>query len=376
MSSGYIRALVLCLFSSSPILHAHDFSSKTYARNAAMRRSLHDFSADNDEPSLIFAERDPCLSTLSNFQQKVRVSHTINDIPRGGSQLVEGEEEPSLILGKVRNIIRSVLESWDRKSPFAADLVRKFFGALENIMGVKFLPVVEKKKGGGGVAKKKRRKRSTLDSNTKEEQEVSNVKSSETTTTNTKKKRKGNSSMATTSQTVKPPKKPTTNSTSPKKKKQPQKINKQSHHHITTELKSTNPNHRIQRELKAFIKSPPPNLRVSVGKNIRVWIISMNGAPNTIYEGETYRLRISFPDRYPMVPPSVYFMKPTPRHEHVYTNGDICLSLLGKDWRPIMTAQSIAESILSILSSARTKQLPMDNSKVLGVKPGLPQDNW
>ena len=30
---------------------------------------------------------------------------------------------------------------------------------------------------------------------------------------------------------------------------------------------------------------------VKVGKNIRVWIIIMKGAKNTIYEGETYRLR-------------------------------------------------------------------------------------
>jgi ubiquitin-conjugating enzyme E2 W len=142
------------------------------------------------------------------------------------------------------------------------------------------------------------------------------------------------------------------------------------------DLKSSNPNHRIQRELKQFITSPPPNLSVKVGKNIRVWIVTMRGANNTIYEGETYRLKITFPDRYPIVPPSAYFLKPTPRHEHVYTNGDICLSLLGKDWRPTMTAQSIAVSILSILSSAKKKSLPMDNSRVAGQKPGMSQENW
>ena len=79
----------------------------------------------------------------------------------------------------------------------------------------------------------------------------------------------------------------------------------------------------------------------------------MTGAKNTLYEGEKYRLCVQFPTDYPTLPPSVYFLQPNPRHEHVYTNGDICLSLLEKDWRPTMTAQSIALGILSILSGAQ-----------------------
>jgi ubiquitin-conjugating enzyme E2 W len=47
---------------------------------------------------------------------------------------------------------------------------------------------------------------------------------------------------------------------------------------------------------------------------------------------------------------------------HVYSNGDICLNLLGKDWRPSMTAESLAVSILSILSNAKEKRLPQDNA--------------
>ena len=39
------------------------------------------------------------------------------------------------------------------------------------------------------------------------------------------------------------------------------------------------------------------------------------------------------------IAPSVYFLKPTPKHVHVYSNGDICLNLLGRDWRPMLTGQ-------------------------------------
>ncbi|KAL7467071.1 hypothetical protein ACHAXS_007336 [Conticribra weissflogii] len=146
---------------------------------------------------------------------------------------------------------------------------------------------------------------------------------------------------------------------------------------LSNNLKSSNPNYRIQRELKEFLSSPPPGLSVKIsGKNVRLWIITLTMPDNCIYAGETYKLRVQFPNDYPTSPPSVYFLPPTPRHEHVYTNGDICLSLLGKDWRPIMTAQSLAQAIMSILCGAQRKSLPMDNSRHAGNKPGQKQDDW
>ena len=166
--------------------------------------------------------------------------------------------------------------------------------------------------------------------------------------------------------------------TSDQKKKTPKKAaTGKAAEWTSKDIKSTSPNYRIQRELKAFLQDPPPNLSVKVGKNIRVWIVTLRGAANTIYEGETFQLRIAFPPQYPQVPPSVYFLPPhIPVHEHVYTNGDICLSLLGKDWRPTMTAQSIAVSILSILSSAQSKSLPMDNARHAQNRPGQYQKDW
>jgi ubiquitin-conjugating enzyme E2 W len=50
--------------------------------------------------------------------------------------------------------------------------------------------------------------------------------------------------------------------------------------------------------------------------------------------------------------------------------------LLGKDWRPIMTAQSVAQAIFSILCGAQRKSLPMDNSRHAGNRPGQKQDDW
>lgn len=251
-------------------------------------------------------------------------------IPRGGEISLD-EDEGNFVMKKVRNIVRSVLKVSQKKVPILASVFKGVLGCIESVSGLHLLPrETEKKKQKDDSKSKSKSKRARKEKST-EDKTVS-------------KKRNRASAQAKT--------------------------------HLTKELKTSNPNYRIQRELKEFLKSPPPNLNVKVGKNIRVWIVTMVGTKGSLYEGEKYRLRVQFPPNYPTEPPSVYFLQPTPRHEHVYTNGDICLSLLGKDWRPNMTAQSIAMSILSILSGAGRKSLPMDNAAHSQNKPGEKQDNW
>mmetsp|Transcript_2811 Transcript_2811/g.2971 ORF Transcript_2811/g.2971 Transcript_2811/m.2971 type:complete len:260 (+) Transcript_2811:39-818(+) len=158
--------------------------------------------------------------------------------------------------------------------------------------------------------------------------------------------------------------------------KKQNKTKSKSQTHLDKTFKTGDANARIQKELRAFISNPPDNCKVSIGSNIRVWIVTLKGADGTIYEGEKYRLKFSFSKEYPSKPPSVYFLKPVPKHQHVYTNGDICLNLLGRDWRPTMTAESIAVSILSMLSNAKEKKMPIDNAMHADAAPGQQQDNW
>eukprot|EP00903_Cladosiphon_okamuranus_P010653 g10073.t1 len=147
--------------------------------------------------------------------------------------------------------------------------------------------------------------------------------------------------------------------------------------HLEKTYRPGNANYRIQKELKEFMANPPDCCKVSVGKNIRVWIITINGAEGTIYAGEKFRLRVAFPQDYPTKPPAVYFLQspPPPKHQHIYTNGDICLSLLSaRDWKPNLTVMSLALSILSMLSSAKEKRSPEDNAAHAEAKPGQAQE--
>ena len=250
---------------------------------------------------------------------------------------------------KIRNIVRNIMDATEkRKSPTIYNFFRSSFRTIEKLTGLKLLPKVTSLSLSSSKSKSKSsKKKSKKNKSKKEKKDVEEEEEEES------------------------------KSTSKPKGVKPQAVTSATKQHLTSSFTKSNPNHRIQKELKDFIKHPPDNLSVAVGKNIRVWIITIKGAKNSIYDGETFKLRVSFPDDYPTVPPSVYFLKGhIPKHEHIYTNGDICLSLLGKDWRPIMTAQSIAVSIQSILSSATKKTLPMDNAQHADNKPGQYQKDW
>jgi len=285
----------------------------------------------------------------------------------------------------IQSIIKSILDFPSLPSPIK-QIIEMICQFIESITGFKVLPSVEKKK-------KSKAKKSSSSSRSKEKKKEEEVLVEEASVSTKKRKKKRNSSNQKTKkvevveeaseatsdddeqQPIKEEEAPVVKKKTPTTK--PKRPDVASQKFLSNNLKSSNPNYRIQRELKEFIKSPPPGLSVKIsGKNVRLWIITLTMPENTIYANEVYKLRVQFPNDYPTSPPSVYFLSPTPRHEHVYTNGDICLSLLGKDWRPIMTASSIAGSIMSILCGAQRKSLPMDNARHAGNKPGQKQDDW
>ena len=73
---------------------------------------------------------------------------------------------------------------------------------------------------------------------------------------------------------------------------------------------------------------------------------------------------------YPLRPPEVRFLRPAPVHEHIYSDGKICLNILYGDWTPEMDVQSMCLSLVSMLSSATKKSRPPDNNQTVVLTQG------
>ena len=112
--------------------------------------------------------------------------------------------------------------------------------------------------------------------------------------------------------------------------------------------------------------------------NLETIYCTIFGANSTIYEGEEFRLRFVFSNDYPLSSPEVVFIAPyIPVHEHVYSNGHICLNVLYDGWSPVMNIQTVCLSIVSMLSSATQKSRPRDNdSYVLSCNKSPKQTRW
>lgn len=100
------------------------------------------------------------------------------------------------------------------------------------------------------------------------------------------------------------------------------------------------------------------------------WVIKVVGANGTVYADEIYRLRVRFLADYPLQPPEVTFMRPAPVHEHIYSDGKICLNILYSDWNPKMDVRSVCLSLISMLSTAKEKKRPPDNNATVVMSRG------
>lgn len=98
---------------------------------------------------------------------------------------------------------------------------------------------------------------------------------------------------------------------------------------------------------------------------------------NPIYDGQRHFLRIIIGDDYPGYPPLVLFLKEEgyeiPLHPHIYSNGHICLSILGKDWTPACLIESILLSVQSVLNTNTEKSRPPDDARYVKHAPHDPK---
>ena len=86
------------------------------------------------------------------------------------------------------------------------------------------------------------------------------------------------------------------------------------------------PRKRVMRDLRRLKAETGIGVEVEDCEVLTDWVVKLTGAAGTVYEGEIYRLRVRFHADYPSQPPEIVFLRPAPVHEHIYSDGKICLN--------------------------------------------------
>mmetsp|Transcript_29673 Transcript_29673/g.48490 ORF Transcript_29673/g.48490 Transcript_29673/m.48490 type:complete len:155 (+) Transcript_29673:17-481(+) len=131
------------------------------------------------------------------------------------------------------------------------------------------------------------------------------------------------------------------------------------------------PSKRLQKE-RARFEDDSMGMTLDV-QNDGTWIVGITGAPDTLYAGEFYQLRVKFESDYPLQSPEVVFLEPAPEHPFIYSNGFICFTgmkdehgrYIYDDWTPSLTVHQVCLSLLSMLSAATEKSRPEDNDALV-----------
>lgn len=138
---------------------------------------------------------------------------------------------------------------------------------------------------------------------------------------------------------------------------------------------------RILKELRGLEKETLDGINIELTDNIYVLFATISVDGNPLYKDQVYKVKFTITEEYPFTPPACMFVKDIDRgivsipiHPHIYTNGHICLDLLGTAWTPVHTIRSILLSLHSFLASNTRSERPPDDSSYCKHAPKNPKD--
>lgn len=102
---------------------------------------------------------------------------------------------------------------------------------------------------------------------------------------------------------------------------------------------------RIMKELDEISKNPIENITAGpVGEDIFHWKAQIHGPEDSPYKDGVFVLNINFPFDYPLKPPKCSFDTKV-YHPNIGSNGEICLDILKKEWKPIESIRNVLQNI-------------------------------
>lgn len=137
---------------------------------------------------------------------------------------------------------------------------------------------------------------------------------------------------------------------------------------------------RLLKEHKLLAKNTLPGVHlISSDESLQLYLFGMLVAESSLYNPQdVYKLQVTITKEYPVDSPLVKFVindktDKIPIHPHIYSNGHICLNLLGEDWTPASLIETILLSIQSMLAQNKVNERPPDDEHYVRSAPNDPK---
>lgn len=150
---------------------------------------------------------------------------------------------------------------------------------------------------------------------------------------------------------------------------------------------------RLLKEFKSLNKNQLPNIKILTNNETLTNFDFEIEISNELYDDKFYKLVVVIVKDYPVLPPKAKFVVgprstgevssgtsdnpidisselsqtsyKIPIHPHIYSNGHICLNLLGDDWTPACTIESILISLQSMINNNGDMTRPPDDNRYI-----------
>eukprot|EP01083_Nonionella_stella_P020094 55717_1 len=111
---------------------------------------------------------------------------------------------------------------------------------------------------------------------------------------------------------------------------------------------------------------PHVTLNIPEKEDLQNFIVNVKiTSKDSFWFGATYSFKFVIPDNYPFKPPNVTCLQKI-YHPNIDVNGPICLNLLKKDWKPILTVQQIIHGLIFLfLEPNHADPLNLSAAKVM-----------
>lgn len=109
---------------------------------------------------------------------------------------------------------------------------------------------------------------------------------------------------------------------------------------------------RLEQELTNSRRDPPDGCWAQSNDNdLLKWTATIQGPEGSPYQDGFFRLRITYPDEYPSLPPSVELTTKIYHPNIDAESGFIGLNVLHNSWSPVLTISTILTSLRAFLST-------------------------